>query len=115
MEQKPEKVSADLGYFREANLTDEPVKDVDLYVATGRNKHGDVVETIVVEKPSGSVLSGTRRRNREISSSISPTLVPPCLSSSFRFTHLAVSRLVLGEVSHHDHVQHRREPSLFPR
>ena len=27
-------------------MTDESVKDVDLYVATGRDKHGDVVETI---------------------------------------------------------------------
>ena len=38
--QKPEKVSADAGYFSEANVTDESVKDVDLYVATGRDKHG---------------------------------------------------------------------------
>jgi transposase len=45
LEQKPEKVSADTGYFSEANVTDESVKDVDLYVATGRDKHGDVVET----------------------------------------------------------------------
>jgi transposase len=44
LDQKPEKVSADTGYFSEANVTDESVKDVDLYVATGRDKHGDVVE-----------------------------------------------------------------------
>lgn len=37
---KPEKVSADTGYFSEPNVTDESVKDVDLYVATGRDKHG---------------------------------------------------------------------------
>jgi hypothetical protein len=43
---KPEKFSADTGYFSEANVTDESVKDVDLYVATGRDKHGDVVKTI---------------------------------------------------------------------
>jgi transposase len=42
---KPEKVSADTGYFSEANVTDESVMDVDLYVATGRDKHGEVVET----------------------------------------------------------------------
>jgi transposase len=46
LEQKPEKVSADTGYFSEANVTDESVKDVDLYVATGRDKHNGVVETI---------------------------------------------------------------------
>ena len=45
LEQKPEKVSADTGYFSEANVTDESVKDVDLYVATGRDKHGAAVET----------------------------------------------------------------------
>ncbi len=45
LEQKPEKVSADAGYFSEANVTDELVKDVDLYVATGRDKHGGAVET----------------------------------------------------------------------
>ncbi|HEX7507438.1 MAG TPA: IS1182 family transposase [Polyangia bacterium] len=44
LEQKPEKVSADTGYFSEANVTDEQVKDVDLYVATGRDKHGVVVQ-----------------------------------------------------------------------
>jgi hypothetical protein len=33
LEQKPEKVSADTGYFSEANVTDESIKDVDLYVA----------------------------------------------------------------------------------
>ena len=45
LERKPEKVSADTGYFSEANVTAELVKDVDLYVATGRDKHGGAVET----------------------------------------------------------------------
>jgi transposase len=44
LEQKPEKVSADTGYFSEANVTNESAKDVDLYVATGRDKHEHVVE-----------------------------------------------------------------------
>jgi transposase len=44
LEQKPEKVSADTGYFSEANVTDASVKDVDLYIATGRDKHGEVVK-----------------------------------------------------------------------
>jgi hypothetical protein len=44
LDRKPENVSADTGYFSEANVTDESVKDVDLYVATNRDKHGDVVE-----------------------------------------------------------------------
>ena len=41
----PEKTSADTGYFSEANVTDESVKNIDLYVATGRDKHGVAVET----------------------------------------------------------------------
>jgi transposase len=45
LEQKPEKVSADTGYFSEASVTDESVKDIDLYVATGRDKHSVVAET----------------------------------------------------------------------
>jgi|WetSurMetagenome_2_1015567.scaffolds.fasta_scaffold172670_3 hypothetical protein len=32
LEQKPEKVSADMGYFSEANVTDQSVKEADLYV-----------------------------------------------------------------------------------
>ena len=51
LEQKPEKVSADTGYFSEANVTDESVKDVDLYVATGRDKHSGVVETFCASPP----------------------------------------------------------------
>jgi transposase len=44
LKRKPDKVSADTGYFSEANVTDESVKEVDLYVATGRDKHGVAVE-----------------------------------------------------------------------
>ena len=40
LDQKPEKISADTGYFSEANVSDESVKDVDLYVATDRDKRG---------------------------------------------------------------------------
>jgi transposase len=52
LEQKPEKVSADTGYFSEANVTDASVKDVDLYVATGRDQHNGAVETISKPPPS---------------------------------------------------------------
>ena len=54
LERKPEKVSADTGYFSEANVTDESVKEVDLYVATGRDKHSDVVETNSDPPPPGA-------------------------------------------------------------
>lgn len=42
--QKPAAVSADSGYWSEANVTDERVKGVELYVATGRQKHGEKME-----------------------------------------------------------------------
>src|ERR1017187_9918344 len=51
LEQKPEKVSADTGYFSEASVTDGSVKDVDLYVATGRDQHSGTVETIIDPPP----------------------------------------------------------------
>jgi transposase len=51
LKQKPEKVSADTGYFSEANVTDKFAKDVDLYVATGRDKHGGAVETFCDPPP----------------------------------------------------------------
>ena len=54
LERKPEKVSADTGYFSEANVTDESVKEVDLYVATGRDKHGAAVETSSGPPPPGA-------------------------------------------------------------
>jgi hypothetical protein len=53
LEQMPEKVSAATGYFSEANVTDRSVKDVDLYLATGRDKHGAAVEPIGDPPPPG--------------------------------------------------------------
>jgi transposase len=46
MGRKPGAVSADAGYWSEANATDEAIAGIDLYIATGRIKHG---ETIVTE------------------------------------------------------------------
>lgn len=37
----PEKLSADTGYFSETAVTAEAIKDVDLYVATARQRHGE--------------------------------------------------------------------------
>ena len=42
---KPEAVSADAGYWSEDNVRDERVAGVDLYIATGRQKHGEKVES----------------------------------------------------------------------
>jgi len=46
MGRKPDVVSADAGYWSEANATDENVAGIDLHIATGRTKHG---ETIAIE------------------------------------------------------------------
>jgi transposase len=44
MGRKPDKVSADAGYWSEANATDESVTGIDLYIATGRVKHGETIK-----------------------------------------------------------------------
>lgn len=41
---KPEAVSADAGYWSEANLNDERVSGINLHIATGRQKHGEKAE-----------------------------------------------------------------------
>ncbi|HEY1897856.1 MAG TPA: IS1182 family transposase [Terracidiphilus sp.] len=38
---KPAAVSADAGYFSQEQVTDEQTKDIGLYVATGKQKHGE--------------------------------------------------------------------------
>lgn len=51
---KPAKASADAGYFSEANVTNQAVTGIDLYIATGRNKHGDPTETTTGDAPAGA-------------------------------------------------------------
>ena len=54
--QKPEKASADAGYFSEANVTHAAVTGIDLYIATGRDKHGDPIETTSGDAPAGATV-----------------------------------------------------------
>ena len=54
LEQKPEKVSADTGYFSEGNVTDESVAGIDLHIATGRLKHGEVIEPVTGPPPENA-------------------------------------------------------------
>jgi transposase len=42
---KPDAVSADAGYWSEANVTDEKGAGIDLHIATGRMKHDPTMET----------------------------------------------------------------------
>ena len=54
LKQKPEKVSADAGYFSEANFNDEAGEGIDLHIATGRDKHSDPVERTTGEVSPGA-------------------------------------------------------------
>lgn len=51
---KPDKASADNGYFSQANVNDKAVEGIDLYIATGRVKHSDAVEITRGEAPPGA-------------------------------------------------------------
>ena len=51
---KPTAVSADCGYFSEANVSAESVSGIDLHVATGRQKRGEKIEP-ASESPPESV------------------------------------------------------------
>jgi transposase len=51
---KPEAVSADAGYWSEDNVRDERVAGVDLYIATGRQKHGEKVESATGPPPEAA-------------------------------------------------------------
>jgi transposase len=52
---KPEAATADAGYFSEDQLTDKRVEGIALYVATGKQKHGEEPPDL----PDSDVLSGT--------------------------------------------------------
>jgi transposase len=45
----PEVVSADAGYWSEANVTDPGVAGIDLHIATGRQKHGE--QPVPIDEP----------------------------------------------------------------
>ncbi len=57
--QKPEKASADAGYFREANVNDAALTGIDLYIATGRDRHGAPDQTTTGNAPAGTTPRGT--------------------------------------------------------
>ena len=54
MGRKPDVVSADAGYWSEANATDEIVAGIDLHIATGGMKHDQTVETTSGPPPEQS-------------------------------------------------------------
>ena len=54
---KPRAATADTGYFSESQLTDERVKGIELYVAIGKQKHGEDQASGVMESGDLSVSS----------------------------------------------------------
>jgi transposase len=61
MGRKPDAASADAGYWSEANATDESVAEIDLHIATGRMKHGEVVETVSGPPPEQATVKEKMR------------------------------------------------------
>jgi transposase len=59
MGHKPDAVSADAGYWSQANVTDESVQGIDLHIATGRIKHGEVMETVSGSPPENATAKET--------------------------------------------------------
>jgi len=57
---KPEAASADTGYWSEVQVNDERLKGIELYVATGKQKHSEADG----ERPSGTEAPGTSPREK---------------------------------------------------
>lgn len=51
---RPQAVSADAGYWSEANVTDESLAGMELHIATGRQKHGEQVAAANGPPPEGA-------------------------------------------------------------
>jgi len=65
MGRKPEAISADAGYWSEDNVTDKGVAGIDLHIATGRQKHGEAIETATGPPPEeASVQEAMRHKLR---------------------------------------------------
>ena len=60
----PEKVSADAGYWSEENWTWNEEREVDAYIATSRQKHGEELPPIRGRPPEG--LTGKQKMQRKV-------------------------------------------------
>ena len=65
---KPAAASADAGYFSEEQVTDERGKDIALYGATGKQKHGepDPAEPVVAEHSTTQEDSPRKRMKQKL-------------------------------------------------
>jgi hypothetical protein len=68
---KPQAATADTGYFSESQVTDERVNGIELYVAMGKQKHGQdqpsgVIEPGDLSMPSGETDSAKERMKQRL-------------------------------------------------
>ncbi len=65
---KPAAVSADAGYFSEEQVTDEQAQGIDLYVATGKQKHGEPTtdESIAAAVPAADENSALEQMKQKL-------------------------------------------------
>jgi transposase len=61
---RPEQLSADAGYCSEENLAALDAREIDAYVATGRQKHGSASATAHPQKKQGPLASAMREKLR---------------------------------------------------
>lgn len=73
---KPQAATADAGYFSENQLNDERVKDIALYVATGRQKHGqpETADAVPLEEPSGEAASRLEQMKQRLKTEVGRAL-----------------------------------------
>ncbi len=62
--ERPKKASADAGYFSEANVTDNKLQGIDLYVAPERHRDGEKIGEVsrAVPSPEATVIEGMRQK-----------------------------------------------------
>jgi transposase len=58
---KPDAASADTGYWSEANVSDASVAEIDLHIATARDKHEQVVAMVSGPPPAGATAQEAMR------------------------------------------------------
>jgi transposase len=76
---KPQAATADAGYFSESQVTDERVNSIELYVAIGKQKHGEdqpsgVIEPGDLSTPSGEADSAKERMKQRLKTEVGQAL-----------------------------------------
>jgi len=65
---KPKAATADTGYFSEDQVNDERVKDIELYVATGKQKHGqpEAADVVAPAEPPAEAASALEQMKQKL-------------------------------------------------